>query len=125
MMQLADLLGIGSIADAVKAGEWIAAAFAALAWAFNHPSTGAWILGGILVLAVLHKGWPFSNVPNVDSVAGKAILWVGLGLLVGGLSWRAIEIFHTTSIPVKHRTTTASQPSPQGTPSPAPATPAF
>ena len=90
---LDDLLGIGKIADAVNTGEWIAAIFAALAWAVWHPATAAWALGGIIVLAVIRKGWPFSGVPNVDSFAGKALLLTGLVLIIGGFGGRVADEF--------------------------------
>ena len=86
-----DLFGVGKIADAVKTGEWIGAIFAGLAWALGHPSTAAWAVGATLILAVLRKGWPFANVPNVDSFLGKALVTVGLVLICGGFAWRAAD----------------------------------
>ena len=91
---VSDLFGLGKWADVAKYGEWIGAAFGFLAWALGHPSTGAWMLGAVLILAVFRRAWPFANVPNVDTFLGKAIVTVGLVLVMGGFAWRAAdEIF--------------------------------
>ena len=88
---MSDLLGLGKWADVAKYGEWIGAAFGFLAWALGHPSTGAWIVGAILILAVFRRAWPFANVPNIDSFLGKGIVVVGLFLVLGGFAWRATD----------------------------------
>lgn len=88
---LDDIFGAGKIADAVKAGEWIAAIFAGLAWAVWHPATAAWAFGGFMLIAVFRQGWPFKNVPNIDSWLGKATAITGLLLIVGGFAWRAAD----------------------------------
>ena len=86
-----DLLGFGSIADAVKSAEWIGAIFGFLGWAFLHPSTLAILIGAGFVFAVLHKGWPVENVPEINTFLGKAIVLTGLLLVVGGFGWRAAD----------------------------------
>ena len=106
---LPDLFGIGSIADAVKTGEWIAAIFAGLAWAVGHPSTAAWAIGMVLIVAVFRKGWPFANVPEITTALGKLIVGLGAFLIVLGFSWRAAsELIADVKAPVgtseKHTT---------------------
>ena len=81
---MSDLFGLGKWADVAKYAEWIGAVGGFLAWAFGHPSTAMWILGAVLILAVFRRGWPFANVPNIDSFLGKAIVVTGLFLVLGG-----------------------------------------
>lgn len=104
-----DIFGIGKIADAVQTGEWIAAIFAGLAWAFGHPSTAAWVVGFVLIVAVLRRGWPFTNVPEIGTFLGKAIASTGLVLILGGFGWRAADEILT---PKSAQPTKQSQSSP-------------
>ena len=82
---------LDNFTDLAKWAEWIAAIFGFLAWATGHPATAAWAIGAVLVLAVFRKGWPFANVPDINSFPGKALLTVGLVLIVGGFGWRALD----------------------------------
>ena len=82
---------LDNFTDLAKWGEWIAAIFAGLAWATGHPSTACWAIGAVLIVAVLRKGWPFQNVPEISTFLGKAIATTGLVLIVGGFAWRAAD----------------------------------
>lgn len=98
----ASLFGIGEVAEAIRTAEWIGAIFSGLAWALGHPSTAAWLAGLLLILAVLRKGWPFANVPNVETFLGKALVGAGLTLLLGGFAWRAAdEVLSRAARPVQ------------------------
>ena len=90
---------LDNFTDLAKYVEWIGAAFGFLAWAVGHPSTACWAIGAVLIFAVMRKGWPFANVPEITTFLGKAIVTTGLVLIVGGFSWRAAdEVFGSHSV---------------------------
>ena len=95
---------LDNFTDLAKYAEWIGAAFGFLGWGLAHPSTACWAIGAVLIFAVLRKGFPFSNVPDIGTFLGKALAGTGLLLIVLGFTWRAADqIFSGASMPsVKH-----------------------
>lgn len=112
----------GDWAGVAKGAEWLAGIFAFLAWATGHPSTAAWAIGFVVLLAVFREGWPFKGVPGPDTFLGKALVMMGMLLIVGGFGWRAAdEIFG--SHPVASQKTHEKAPSGQSDGTSAPVKP--